>query len=194
MRKTPIIAGAFFLVILLVLGACASTSTSEDTVSPQTTEPPPTETTPPAGLPTETTPAEFSASDGRIMITVESVERTDTMPAELESEREPLENYDFIVISLRIDSLTGEHISPNSPFEILFDTSAQEYTPIEVLFPVILEDPSDFANSDVYYKEGDPGLLVYELLETAEPSMLRFHYRRTGTEEEGMLEVYLGTD
>ena len=135
--------------------------------------------------------AKFVALDSRFQLTVESVERTMIIPSEVKAKRyRPADGYDFVIIRLRIDSLQDGHASPSPP-EILIDTQKHEFSPIGFLFSVIFEDPADFAHSDIYFKEGEPGILVYEVPQSAVPLMLLFPYRITGTEVKRVISVSL---
>jgi len=144
-----------------------------------------------------TTPEQAEASDSRITIVLDKVERVDSIPADMvEAITSPLRPYkapapaegcDFVCVYLIIARIENVHVVDPLGYEgeeaLLFDAQNHEYSKIigsvQIIF-LDIHDPQGGAEA----VEGSTGYFVFEVSKHKKPSKFRFVYSFKETLEE----------
>jgi hypothetical protein len=143
-------------------------------------------------------------SDGYVELTLNKMERTDTVPPEFtrsifKRARPPKVGHDFVVINLTLTRIEGRHVLTGSS-PILFDDKGNSYTCGYMVQEVIIRTGKGEPVKQVYEVkyteaiEGSKWLLISEMPKDREPVRLRFIYSFTESWEkisvkEGQIEM-----
>ena len=151
-------------------------------------------------------PPATTVSDGYVELTLNKMERTDTVPPEfirspLERARPPEEGHDFVVINLTLTRIEGRYVLFGHS-SILFDDKGDDYTFNYTLVQGVTlrtetGEPANFSDPNVKYYEANEGskwLFLSEMPKDREPVRLRFIYSFTESWEkvsikEGQIEM-----
>ena len=148
-------------------------------------------------------------SDGYVELTLNKMERTDSVPYDFQLRRKPKEGHDFVVINLTITRIENRYVlaafPPNWP-SILFDEIDDEYTLVDGYTGIrslrgksgeVLENVENIKDIE-YMEAGEHSnwFLIFEMPKDREPARLRFVYPFTESWEkisinEGQIEIYL---
>ena len=139
-------------------------------------------------------------SDGYIELTLNKMERTDTVPPEFITPPHlralpPEAGHDFVVIKLTVTHIEGRHVLYGNPINssLLFDDKGDNYS--HVLRGVTeegLKHYEDITEVD----EGSEWIFIFKMPKDREPVLLRFFYNFTESWEkvsikEGQIEIDL---
>lgn len=155
-----------------------------------------------ATMPTASSDANKSGkvwSDGYVELTLNEMERTDTLPPEFfitpfERVRPPPVGQDFVVFNLTITRIEGRYnVLPSSSDILLFDDKGNNYTCGGFTFGVIVK------NETLHLKpaeEGSSWTFYSRMPKNRKPVHLRFVYTFTESwenisEKDGKIEIYL---
>ena len=195
-RAAVIIGIALLLIALPLLGACAGKEEAVPTPIPT-----------PAPTPTPTpTPKQVEASDGRVTIILDKVERADVLPPDIVEALSagksptPIEGCDFVCVYLTIARIENVHmVNPlgyGDERPALLDAEGHQYKledgqvrGIKYLDPHDIRSPCEAV-------EGATGFLVFEVPKHERPAKLSFVYSFKETWEEesakrGQIDIIL---
>lgn len=171
--------------------------------------PTPSPTPTPAPVPTPE-PEQIEASDGRVTIVLDKLERADTMPPDIVEALSsgitpykaptPAEGYDFVCIHLTITRIENVHmvngLGHGDEETVLLDARAHECRRITAQVRGIkFLDPHDI-RGPIEVAEGATAFWVFEVPKDEKPSKLKFVYSfkenwEEETEKRGQLDIIL---